>query len=213
MSSRMTDVVQRAIDIGVSAAALVVTAPVMAGVAAAVAVDLGRPVLFRQQRPGLHGRPFTLIKFRSMRDVDERRGLVTDADRLTGLGRALRATSLDELPTLWNVLRGDMSLVGPRPLLMRYLDLYSPEQARRHLVRPGVTGLAQVSGRNLVDWDERLALDVWYVDHRSLALNARICLRTVLTLLRREGVSAPGEATMPLFTGSARAGAEADGDA
>ncbi|MBO3741920.1 sugar transferase [Actinoplanes flavus] len=209
----MTDVVQRAIDIGVSAAALVVTAPVMAGVAAAVAVDLGRPVLFRQQRPGLHGRPFTLIKFRSMRDVDERRGLVTDADRLTGLGRALRATSLDELPTLWNVLRGDMSLVGPRPLLMRYLDLYSPEQARRHLVRPGVTGLAQVSGRNLVDWDERLALDVWYVDHRSLALNARICLRTVLTLLRREGVSAPGEATMPLFTGSARAGAEADGDA
>ncbi|MBW6438822.1 sugar transferase [Actinoplanes hulinensis] len=204
---------QRAIDIGVSATALVVTAPVMAGVAAAVAANLGRPVLFRQQRPGLHGRPFTLVKFRTMRDVDERRGLVTDADRLTGLGRALRSTSLDELPTLWNVLRGDMSLVGPRPLLMQYLDLYSPDQARRHLVRPGVTGLAQVSGRNLLDWEERLALDVWYVDHRSLALNAKICLRTVLTLFRREGISAPGEATMPLFTGSPRAVAEADGDA
>ncbi|WP_246636762.1 sugar transferase [Actinoplanes hulinensis] len=213
MKARFTDMAQRAIDIGVSATALVVTAPVMAGVAAAVAANLGRPVLFRQQRPGLHGRPFTLVKFRTMRDVDERRGLVTDADRLTGLGRALRSTSLDELPTLWNVLRGDMSLVGPRPLLMQYLDLYSPDQARRHLVRPGVTGLAQVSGRNLLDWEERLALDVWYVDHRSLALNAKICLRTVLTLFRREGISAPGEATMPLFTGSPRAVAEADGDA
>ncbi|GGN10656.1 lipopolysaccharide/colanic/teichoic acid biosynthesis glycosyltransferase [Actinoplanes campanulatus] len=204
---------QRVIDIGVSATALVVTAPVMAGVAAAVAANLGRPVLFRQRRPGLHGHPFTLVKFRTMRDVDERRGLVTDADRLTGLGRALRSTSLDELPTLWNVLRGDMSLVGPRPLLMQYLDLYSPDQARRHLVRPGVTGLAQVSGRNLLDWEERLALDVWYVDHRSLALNAKICLRTVLTLFRREGISAPGEATMSLFTGSPRVVAEADGDA
>ncbi|GAA0453801.1 sugar transferase [Actinoplanes capillaceus] len=213
MSARFTDMAQRAIDIGVSATALVVTAPVMAGVAAAVAANLGRPVLFRQRRPGLHGRPFTLVKFRTMRDVDERRGLVTDADRLTGLGRALRSTSLDELPTLWNVLRGDMSLVGPRPLLMQYLDLYSPDQARRHLVRPGVTGLAQVSGRNLLDWEERLALDVWYVDHRSLALNAKICLRTVLTLFRREGISAPGEATMPLFTGSPRAASEAAGDA
>ncbi|GGN59643.1 UDP-phosphate galactose phosphotransferase [Actinoplanes lobatus] len=213
MRARFTDVAQRAIDIGVSATALVVTAPVMAGVAAAVAVNLGRPVLFRQRRPGLHGRPFTLVKFRTMRDIDERRGLVTDADRLTGLGRALRSTSLDELPTLWNVLRGDMSLVGPRPLLMQYLDLYSPDQARRHLVRPGVTGLAQVSGRNLLDWEERLALDVWYVDHRSLALNAKICLRTVLTLFRREGISAPGEATMSLFTGSPRAASEAAGDA
>lgn len=213
MKARFTDMAQRVIDIGVSATALVVTAPVMAGVAAAVAANLGRPVLFRQRRPGLHGHPFTLVKFRTMRDVDERRGLVTDADRLTGLGRALRSTSLDELPTLWNVLRGDMSLVGPRPLLMQYLDLYSPDQARRHLVRPGVTGLAQVSGRNLLDWEERLALDVWYVDHRSLALNAKICLRTVLTLFRREGISAPGEATMSLFTGSPRVVAEADGDA
>ncbi|MFC4070273.1 sugar transferase [Actinoplanes subglobosus] len=212
MRRNATDVVQRAIDVVVAGGVLVATAPVMAGVAAVVAARLGRPVLFRQARPGLHGRPFTLVKFRTMRDVDESRGLVTDADRLTGLGRALRASSLDELPTLWNVLRGDMSLVGPRPLLMHYLDLYTPEQARRHLVRPGVTGLAQVSGRNLVGWEDRLALDVWYVDHRSLALNLRICARTVLVLLRRAGIAAPGSATMPLFTGSARLdGVEAGG--
>jgi lipopolysaccharide/colanic/teichoic acid biosynthesis glycosyltransferase len=205
-STRTTDVVQRTIDIVVSGAALVVSAPVQAVVAGAVAARLGRPVLFRQQRPGLHGQPFTLVKFRTMRDVDERRGLVSDADRLTDLGRFLRSTSLDELPTLWNVLRGDMSLIGPRPLLMRYLDLYTPVQARRHLVRPGVTGLAQVSGRNALSWEDRLALDVWYVDHRSLALNARICARTVLILLRRHGISAPGEATMPEFTGTPQGG-------
>jgi lipopolysaccharide/colanic/teichoic acid biosynthesis glycosyltransferase len=209
--ARVTDVVQRAIDIVVAGGLLVATAPVTAGVAALVAARLGRPVLFRQQRPGLHGRPFTLVKFRTMRDVDERRGLVTDADRMTGLGRVLRAASLDELPTLWNVLRGEMSLVGPRPLLMHYLDLYTPEQARRHLVRPGVTGLAQVSGRNLLSWEDRLALDSWYVDHRSLRLNARICGRTVLVLLRRVGITAPGSVTMPLFTGSPRAGAEVEG--
>ncbi|MEU8661615.1 sugar transferase [Actinoplanes philippinensis] len=196
---------QRAIDVAVAGGLLVVTAPVMAGVAVLIARRLGRPVLFRQQRPGLHGQPFTLVKFRTMRDVDEQRGLVSDADRMTGLGRALRAASLDELPTLWNVLRGDMSLVGPRPLLMHYLDLYTPEQARRHLVRPGVTGLAQVSGRNLLSWEDRLALDTWYVDHRSLGLNLRICARTVLVLLRRAGVAAPGSVTMPLFTGSAAA--------
>jgi lipopolysaccharide/colanic/teichoic acid biosynthesis glycosyltransferase len=204
LSARTTDAVQRAIDVVVAGGVLVAAAPVMAGVAVVVAAGLGRPVLFRQQRPGLHGRAFTLVKFRTMRDVDESRGLVTDADRLTGLGRALRATSLDELPTMWNVLRGEMSLVGPRPLLMHYLDLYTPEQARRHLVRPGVTGLAQVSGRNLLDWEDRLALDVWYVDHRSLALNARICVRTALILMRRVGIAAPGSATMPLFTGSPR---------
>jgi lipopolysaccharide/colanic/teichoic acid biosynthesis glycosyltransferase len=209
--SRTTDVVQRAIDIAVAGAVLVVSAPVMAGVAVVVAAGLGRPVLFRQQRPGLHGRAFTLVKFRTMRDVDEARGLVTDADRLTGLGRALRASSLDELPTMWNVLRGQMSLVGPRPLLMHYLDLYTPEQARRHLVRPGATGLAQVSGRNLLDWEERLALDVWYVDHRSLALNARICARTALILLRRVGIAAPGSVTMPQFTGSPPVATEVDG--
>ncbi|GAA4587655.1 lipopolysaccharide/colanic/teichoic acid biosynthesis glycosyltransferase [Actinoplanes octamycinicus] len=205
LSTRVTDVVQRALDIVVAVVVLVVAAPVMAVVAVLVAAGLGRPVLFRQARPGRHGRPFTLVKFRTMRDVDERRGLVSDADRLTRLGRLLRATSLDELPTMWNVLRGEMSLVGPRPLLMHYLDLYTPEQARRHLVRPGVTGLAQVSGRNAVDWEERLALDVWYVDHRSLGLHLRIFVRTVLILLRRHGITAPGDSTMPQFTGSPRA--------
>ncbi|MEV0895247.1 sugar transferase [Actinoplanes sp. NPDC049802] len=206
--TRASDVAQRAIDVVVAGAGLVVLAPVMAGVAVAVAAGIGRPVLFRQARPGLHGRPFTLIKFRTMRDVDEERGLVTDADRLTGLGRALRAASLDELPTMWNVLRGDMSLVGPRPLLLHYRDLYTPEQARRQEVRPGVTGLAQVSGRNGLTWEERFALDVWYVEHRSLGLNLRICARTVLTLLRREGITAPGESTMPQFTGTPRAARE-----
>jgi lipopolysaccharide/colanic/teichoic acid biosynthesis glycosyltransferase len=195
-SARVTDAVQRVIDIVVAGGALAAGAPLIAGAAVAVGA----------------GQPFTLIKFRTMRDVDERRGLVTDAQRLTGLGRALRAWSLDELPTLWNVLRGDMSLVGPRPLLMQYLDVYTPEQARRHLVRPGITGLSQVSGRNGQTWEERLAMDVWYVDHRSLTLNARILLRTLLTLLRRDGISAPGESTMPLFTGSPRARAEAGGD-
>ncbi|MCU7722690.1 sugar transferase [Actinoplanes sp. KI2] len=212
IATRTTDLVQRAIDIVVAAAVLVVLSPVLAVVAAVVAVGLGRPVMFRQQRPGLHGRAFTLVKFRTMRDVNERRGLVTDADRLTRLGRALRSTSLDELPTLVNVLRGDMSLVGPRPLLMRYLDLFTPEQARRQLVRPGVTGLAQVSGRNALTWEEKLALDVWYVDHRSLALNARILARTVRTLVRREGIAAPGESTMPEFTGTPQPGREGNGN-
>ncbi|BCY12814.1 sugar transferase [Actinoplanes sp. L3-i22] len=206
MRPAVTDVVQRALDIAVAGAGLVVFSPVIAGVAVVVGARLGRPVLFRQPRPGLHGREFTLVKFRTMRDVDERRGLVSDGDRLTGLGRALRTFSLDELPTLWNVLRGEMSLVGPRPLLMRYLDLYTPEQARRHLVRPGVTGLAQVSGRNALSWTDRLAIDVWYVDHRSLGLNARILLRTALVLLRRTGISAPGESTMAEFTGTPRDG-------
>lgn len=204
VKGRATDVVQRAIDIAVAGTALVVLSPVIGGVAVVVARGLGRPVLFRQLRPGLHGKPFTLVKFRTMRDVDERHGLVSDGDRLTRLGRLLRATSLDELPTLWNVLRGEMSLVGPRPLLMHYLDLYTPEQARRHLVRPGVTGLAQVSGRNAVSWADRLVIDVWYVDHRSLGLNLRILARTGLVLLRRTGITAPGESTMPLFTGTAR---------
>ena len=206
LSPRTTDVVQRAIDIGVAATVLVVSSPVMLAVGLVIATRLGRPVLFRQQRPGLHGRPFVLTKFRTMLDVDEERGLITDGDRLTGLGRALRATSLDELPTMWNVLRGEMSLIGPRPLRMHYLELYSPEQARRHLVRPGVTGLAQVSGRNALSWEDRLALDVWYVDHRSLALNARICARTVVLLLRRHGVTAPGDPTMPEFRGTVRSG-------
>jgi lipopolysaccharide/colanic/teichoic acid biosynthesis glycosyltransferase len=157
-------------------------------------------VLFRQVRPGLAGQPFELVKFRTMRS-----GTGSDAERLTSLGRFLRSTSLDELPELWNVLRGDMSLVGPRPLLVEYLDLYSPRQARRHEVRPGITGLAQVAGRNLVGWDERFELDVEYVERRSLGLDLRILWRTAVAVVRREGVTAEGEATMPPFRGSASA--------
>jgi lipopolysaccharide/colanic/teichoic acid biosynthesis glycosyltransferase len=166
---------------------------------------MGRPVLFRQDRPGLHGQPFRLAKFRTMRHPRPgEEGPDADAARLTRTGRFLRATSIDELPTLLNVLRGDMSLVGPRPLLLvRYLPRYSPEQARRHEVRPGITGWAQVNGRNAIGWDEKLALDVWYVDHQSLALDLRILLATVRTALRKDGVRHAGEATMPPFLGSA----------
>ncbi len=196
----MTDA-KRVLDVAVAGPLLVVTAPVQAAVAAAVAVRLGRPVLFRQERPGLGGRPFTILKFRTMLPVDAATGRVDDASRMTRLGRFLRATSLDELPTLVNVVRGDMSLVGPRPLLMAYLPRYSATQARRHEVRPGLTGLAQVSGRNALGWDERLALDVEYVDRRCLRLDFAILLRTVRAVLRREGISAEGEATMPEFLG------------
>lgn len=164
---------------------------------------LGSPVLFRQVRPGLHGRPFMMVKFRTMTDERGADGqLLPDAQRLTAFGRFLRACSLDELPELWNVLCGEMSLVGPRPLLMEYLPLYSPEQARRHEVRPGITGWAQVNGRNAVSWDERFELDVWYVDHRSLWLDIRILWLTVRKVIVREGISAQGEATMPRFTGN-----------
>ena len=194
------DTVKRGMDVVVSAVGLVVTAPVQAVVAVVVRVAHGRPVLFRQKRPGLHGEVFELVKFRTMRHVDSTH--VTDAERLTRVGRFLRSTSLDELPTLWNVLKGDMSLVGPRPLLVEYLPRYSPEHARRHEVRPGVTGLAQVSGRNSLDWDDRLALDVEYVNRRSIALDLQILLRTVTAVLSRRGISGVGEATMSLFTGS-----------
>ena len=164
---------------------------------------LGSPVLFRQVRPGLHGRPFMMVKFRTMTDEHGADGeLLPDAQRLTPFGRFLRAASLDELPELWNVLRGEMSLVGPRPLLMEYLPLYSPEQARRHEVRPGITGWAQVNGRNALSWEERFKLDVWYVDHRSLWLDLRILWLTVRKVIVREGISAQGEATMPRFTGN-----------
>ena len=164
---------------------------------------LGSPVFFRQTRPGLHGRPFEMVKFRTMTDARGDDGnLLSDAERLTAFGRFLRATSLDELPELWNVLRGDMSLVGPRPLLMEYLPLYSPEQARRHEVRPGITGWAQVNGRNALSWDDKFKLDVWYVDHRSLWLDVKILWLTVKKVLVREGISAAGEATMSKFTGS-----------
>lgn len=164
---------------------------------------LGSPVLFRQIRPGLHGQPFEMVKFRTMTNARGPNGaLLPDAERLTPFGRFLRSTSLDELPELWNVLKGDMSLVGPRPLLMEYLPLYSPEQARRHAVRPGVTGWAQVNGRNAISWDEKFALDTWYVDHQSLTLDMKILWLTVKKVLVREGISAAGEATMDKFTGS-----------
>ena len=164
---------------------------------------LGSPVFFRQTRPGLHGQPFEMVKFRTMTDTRGPDGaLLPDAERLTPFGRFLRSTSLDELPELWNVLKGDMSLVGPRPLLMEYLPLYSPEQARRHAVRPGVTGWAQVNGRNAISWEEKCALDTWYVDHQSLLLDMKILWLTVKKVLVREGISAAGEATMGKFTGS-----------
>lgn len=164
---------------------------------------LGSPVLFRQVRPGMHGEPFMMVKFRTMTDERDARGeLLPDVQRLTALGRFLRATSLDELPELWNVLRGEMSLVGPRPLLMEYLPLYSSEQARRHEVRPGITGWAQVNGRNSVSWEERFKLDIWYVDNHTLWLDLRILWLTVRKVLLREGISAEGEATMSKFKGN-----------
>ena len=196
---------KRLVDIVASAAVLVVLSPVLAVTALLVCIKLGSPVLFRQVRPGLDERPFGLIKFRSMTDVRDAHGeLLPDARRLPPFGRWLRSTSLDELPELWNVLRGDMSLVGPRPLLMQYLPLYSPEQRRRHEVRPGLTGLAQVEGRNALTWDEKFAADVRYVDRQSLWLDLTIIARTVTMILRRDGISAPGEATMPPFTGTSR---------
>lgn len=193
---------KRAFDIVVAAALLVVLAPLMAMIALAVRIGLGRPVIFVQERPGKGGRVFRLYKFRTMRDARGPDGTpLPDAERLTGLGRFLRASSLDELPELWNVLRGDMSLVGPRPLLVEYLDRYSPRQARRHEVRPGITGLAQVGGRNLLGWDERLELDVRYVDERTFWLDLKILLLTLGTVVRREGITGEGHATMPEFTG------------
>ena len=164
---------------------------------------LGSPIFFRQVRPGLHGQPFEMVKFRTMTSERGPDGqLLPDAVRLTPFGRFLRATSLDELPELWNVLKGDMSLVGPRPLLMEYLPLYTPEQTRRHEVRPGITGWAQVNGRNAISWADKFELDVWYVDHRSLWLDVQILWRTVRKVLVRDGISAAGEATMPKFTGT-----------
>jgi lipopolysaccharide/colanic/teichoic acid biosynthesis glycosyltransferase len=164
---------------------------------------LGSPVLFRQVRPGLNGKPFEMVKFRTMTDERGADGaLLSDAQRLTPFGRFLRASSLDELPELWNVIKGDMSLVGPRPLLMEYLSLYTPEQARRHEVRPGITGWAQVNGRNAISWADKFALDVWYVEHLSLWLDVQILWRTVRKVLVRDGISAAGEATMTAFTGA-----------
>ncbi|TBW37313.1 sugar transferase [Azotobacter chroococcum] len=194
---------KRLFDLLVATTALLLLAPLLLVLAWLVRRRIGAPVLFRQLRPGLHGRPFELLKFRSMREaLDERGRPLPDAERLTPFGRFLRASSLDELPELWNVLRGDMSLVGPRPLLMEYLPLYTPEQARRHAVRPGITGWAQVNGRNALSWEEKFRLDVWYVDHRSFRLDLRILLLTLKRVLAREGINAEGEATMARFTGS-----------
>lgn len=193
---------KRTFDIVASASAIVVLAPVLAVVAIMVRLRMGSPVLFRQTRPGLGGRPFGMIKFRSMRDACGADGNPrSDDERLTPFGRWLRATSLDELPELWNVLKGDMSLVGPRPLLMEYLPLYSAAQARRHEVRPGLTGWAQINGRNALDWDRKFELDVWYVDRHNLWLDVKIMLLTIRYILTRDGISAPGSSTMDKFTG------------
>ncbi len=194
---------KRALDLVLSALGLLLLSPVLVTIAALLRIKLGAPVLFRHERPGLHARPFTLYKFRTMTDErDEQGNPLPDDERLTRLGEFLRRTSLDELPELLNVLRGDMSLVGPRPLIFRYLDRYTPEQARRHLARPGITGLAQISGRNALPWGERFALDVWYVDHLSLLLDLRILALTVWKVLRREGISEEGHVTMSEFMGS-----------
>lgn len=193
---------KRLFDFAVALIALATLAVPLLVLAVAVRARLGSPVLFTQVRPGLHGRPFRMVKFRTMTDARGADGeLLPDAQRLPAFGRFLRSTSLDELPELWNVLRGEMSLVGPRPLLMEYLPLYTPEQARRHEVRPGITGWAQVNGRNALSWEDRFRLDVWYVDNRSLWLDLRILWLTVRKVLVREGISAQGEATMSKFTG------------
>jgi len=192
---------KRIFDIAGALFLLMLLVPVLVVVAILVRVKLGPPVLFSQVRPGRGARPFTLVKFRTMAVPAQGAPPAPDAERLTQFGCKLRSTSLDELPELWNVLRGEMSLVGPRPLLTTYLDRYSPEQARRHRVRPGITGWAQVNGRNATTWEERLRLDVWYVDNRSLALDARILLRTVALVFSRDGIASPGEATMGEFRG------------
>lgn len=194
---------KRLLDVTGAATALLLLSPVVLTVAYLVRTRLGSPVLFVQVRPGLQGKPFRMYKFRTMTDARDADGhLLPDAVRLTAFGKWLRASSLDELPELINVLRGEMSLVGPRPLLMDYLPLYSPEQARRHEARPGITGWAQINGRNAISWEQKFALDVWYVDHQSVWLDIRVLALTVWRVLRREGISAAGEATMPRFTGS-----------
>ncbi|QLL44326.1 sugar transferase [Sulfitobacter pontiacus] len=193
---------KRLIDIFGSGIGLLLLSPVLLVVALMIRRDIGSPVLFHQTRPGLNEQPFRMVKFRTMRDANDPGGNpLPDSERLTNFGRFLRASSLDELPELWNVLKGDMSLVGPRPLLMEYLPLYSPNQARRHEVRPGVTGWAQVNGRNAISWDEKFALDVWYIDNRNAQLDLKIIWLTIRKVLKRDGISAAGEATMPKFKG------------
>ena len=193
---------KRVFDVLVSIIALLVLSPVFLLIALMVFWQLGIPVFFIQNRPGLHGKPFRIIKFKTMLDVRTKKGeLLPDAERLTRFGHILRKTSLDELPELWNVLKGDMSFVGPRPLLMEYLPLYTSEQARRHEVKPGITGWAQINGRNTIDWDEKFRLDVWYVDHQSFWLDLKIILLTVVKVFRSEGINFSGHATMKRFRG------------
>lgn len=202
MSGFYASYLKRPLDLLAAALGLLALAPLLGVLALLVRWRLGSPVLFRQVRPGLGGRPFEMIKFRTMTDACGADGkLLSDAERLTRFGQFLRKTSLDELPELWNVLKGDMSLVGPRPLLMEYLPRYLPEQARRHEVRPGLTGWAQVNGRNAISWPEKFKLDVWYVDHVSFSTDIRILGMTVRSVFKREGISASGEATMPKFLG------------
>lgn len=198
----MQSLLKRLLDIVVAATALVLLAPVLAIVALAIWIKLGWPIVFRQRRPGLHGQPFEMVKLRTMLDLQDAQGRpLPDEQRLTPFGQFLRSTSLDELPELLNVLRGEMSLVGPRPLLMEYLDRYTPEQARRHEVRPGITGWAQINGRNAISWEERFALDVWYVDHWNMALDLKILFWTVAKVVRRDGINAESHATMPKYMG------------
>jgi sugar transferase EpsL len=196
-------VAKRALDVVASGLVLTVATPVLLVLALLIRANMGSPILFRQERPGLHGRQFRVFKFRTMCDAHDALGRpLPDAARLTRFGRLVRATSLDELPQLWNVLCGDMSLVGPRPLLVQYLDRYTPEQARRHEVKPGITGWAQVNGRNAITWEEKFSLDVWYVDNRSLWLDLRILVLTALKVFSRNGISSNGHATMPEFIGT-----------
>ncbi len=199
----MTSIPKRALDLSLATIALIVTAPVLVVAMAVIRIADGTPVLFRQIRPGHKGRPFTLYKLRTMSNAMDNNGAVApDAARLTRVGRVLRKLSIDEVPQLWNVVRGDMSLVGPRPLLMRYLDRYTPEQARRHEVQPGITGWAQVNGRNAITWEEKFALDTWYVDHHTFWLDLKIIAMTASRVLVGDGIAQDGHATMPEFMGS-----------
>lgn len=194
---------KRILDIIIASLALILLSPLYALVAYKVKKNLGAPVLFRQVRPGLYGKPFEMIKFRTMKDAIDANGQpLPDSERLTSFGKMLRSTSLDEMPELWNVIKGDMSIVGPRPLLMEYLPLYNEEQAKRHQVRPGMTGYAQVNGRNAISWDEKFKLDTWYVENQSLWLDFKIMLKTVQKVLAKDDISAEGEATMSKFTGN-----------
>lgn len=203
----MNDAVKRSIDIAGALAVLIAFSPILAVIATAIRLTIGSPILFRQQRPGYYGRPFTMLKFRTMTDMRDADGrLLSDAERLTRFGKFLRSTSLDELPELFNVLKGEMSLVGPRPLLMKYLNRYTSDQARRHQIKPGITGWAQVNGRNALSWEDKFKFDLWYVDNCTLWLDLKILRLTLLKVLKAEGVNAVGHATMLEFEGTQATG-------